>query len=88
MKRNLLLVCVCFLLVSCTNEGKGGLPEMNAYSDDQNYVLERFQWLGFDPSILYTQNLKDGLSVIFGYGGNILVSVGDDGVLIIDSQFP
>ena len=84
----LLLVCVCFLLVSCTNEGKGGLPEMNAYSDDQNYVLERFQWLGFDPSILYTQNLKDGLSVIFGYGGNILVSVGDDGVLIVDSQFP
>ena len=47
-----------------------------------------FQWLGFDPSLLYTQELKDGLSVIFGYGGNILVSVGEDGVLIVDSQFP
>ena len=88
MKKNLLLACLCFLIAACSNEDKNALPEMNAYSDDQNYVLERFQWLGFDPSLLYTQELKDGLSVIFGYGGNILVSIGEDGVLIVDSQFP
>ena len=88
MKKNLLLACLCFLIAACSNEDKNVLPEMNAYSEDQNYVLERFQWLGFDPSLLYTQELKDGLSVIFGYGGNILVSVGEDGVLIVDSQFP
>ena len=88
MKKNLLLACLYFLIAACSNADKNTLPEMNAYSDDQNYVLERFQWLGFDPSLLYTQELKDGLSVIFGYGGNILVSVGEDGVLIVDSQFP
>ncbi len=88
IKKALLIACSCLLIIACSNQDKNKLPEMNAYSDDQNYVLERFQWLGFDPSLLYTQELKDGLSVIFGYGGNILVSVGEDGVLIVDSQFP
>ena len=37
--------------------------------------------------MIHVVTLKDGLAVIFGYGGNILVSVGEDGVLI-DSQFP
>ena len=50
MKKNLLLACIYFLIAACSNEDKNALPEMNAYSDDQNYVLERFQWLGFDPS--------------------------------------
>ena len=89
MKKIFLLIGFISLITACSNQNsEGTLPQLNAYSDDQNFVLERMQWLGFDPAILSTQELKDGLSVIFGYGGNILVSVGDDGVLIVDTQFP
>jgi glyoxylase-like metal-dependent hydrolase (beta-lactamase superfamily II) len=35
-----------------------------------------------------TQELADGFHVLFGVGGNILVSIGDNGVLIVDDQFP
>lgn len=34
-----------------------------------------------------TQKLSDGLYVLFGQGGNIGLSVGDDGIYIIDDQF-
>jgi glyoxylase-like metal-dependent hydrolase (beta-lactamase superfamily II) len=34
-----------------------------------------------------TQKLTDGLYVLFGQGGNIGLSVGDDGVYIIDDQY-
>lgn len=34
-----------------------------------------------------TQQLSDGLYVLFGRGGNIGLSVGDDGTYIIDDQF-
>ena len=79
MKKIVLLIGFLSLISACSNQNsEGTLPELNAYSDDQNYVLERMQWLGFDPSIVSTQELKDGLSVIFGYGGNVLVSVGDE----------
>ena len=35
-----------------------------------------------------TQKLADNFHVLFGVGGNILVSIGDNGVLIVDDQFP
>ena len=34
-----------------------------------------------------TKQLSDGLYVLFGQGGNIGLSVGEDGVYIIDDQF-
>lgn len=34
------------------------------------------------------QSLDEGLHVLFGAGGNVLVSIGDDGVLMVDDQFP
>jgi glyoxylase-like metal-dependent hydrolase (beta-lactamase superfamily II) len=34
------------------------------------------------------QTLQPGLHVLFGAGGNVLVSIGDQGVLMVDSQFP
>ncbi|MGH8221739.1 MAG: MBL fold metallo-hydrolase, partial [Woeseiaceae bacterium] len=34
------------------------------------------------------QTLEPGLHVFFGAGGNILVSIGEQGVLMVDSQFP
>ncbi|HUQ51842.1 MAG TPA: MBL fold metallo-hydrolase [Gammaproteobacteria bacterium] len=35
-----------------------------------------------------TQQLGDNLHVLFGVGGNILVSIGASGTLIVDDQFP
>jgi cyclase len=35
-----------------------------------------------------TEKVGDNLYVLFGLGGNIAVSVGTDGVLIVDAQFP
>ncbi|HEX7037510.1 MAG TPA: MBL fold metallo-hydrolase [Pseudomonadales bacterium] len=34
------------------------------------------------------QTVGDGLHVLFGAGGNVLVSIGPDGVLMVDDQFP
>ena len=45
-----------------------------------------FGW-SFDTEIT-TESVTDDLHVLFGVGGNIVVSVGDDGVLIVDDQFP
>jgi glyoxylase-like metal-dependent hydrolase (beta-lactamase superfamily II) len=35
-----------------------------------------------------TERVGDGLHVLFGVGGNILASIGEQGVLIVDAQFP
>lgn len=35
-----------------------------------------------------TERVADGLYVLFGFGGNIAVSLGDQGVLMVDSQMP
>ena len=35
-----------------------------------------------------SEKVADDLYVLFGAGGNIAVSIGDDGVLIVDDQFP
>jgi len=60
---------------------------LNSYTDGQMHVLSAFGWT-LSPSKISTAPLKDGFAVIFGEGGNILVSVGDDGVLMVDDQMP
>lgn len=50
-------------------------------------LLERFSW-DFEATEITTENLGDGLYVMFGVGGNIAVSVGEQGVLIVDDMFP
>jgi glyoxylase-like metal-dependent hydrolase (beta-lactamase superfamily II) len=35
-----------------------------------------------------TQKIADNFYVLFGVGGNIVASIGDQGVLIVDDQFP
>src|SRR5688572_8716568 len=34
------------------------------------------------------EKLADDFHVLFGVGGNIIVSIGENGTLIVDSQFP
>ena len=58
--------------------------EEEALTFDQ--LREAFSW-NFDRPVT-TQTVGDGLHVLFGVGGNIAVSIGEDGVLIVDDQFP
>ncbi len=41
----------------------------------------------FDKVEIKSEKVADGIYVLFGAGGNIGVSIGDDGVLVIDDQF-
>ena len=50
-------------------------------------LLSTFGW-DFDAVEITTEKVDDGLYVLFGAGGNIAVSVGDQGVLIVDDMFP
>ena len=50
-------------------------------------LLAGFGW-DFDTAEIRTEQVADGLYVLFGIGGNIGVSIGEDGVLIVDDQFP
>ena len=51
---------------------------------------EFYEALGWDfaTAEVTTQQVGPSLYVLFGLGGNVAVSVGDDGVLIVDDQFP
>ncbi len=50
-------------------------------------LMAVFGW-NFDTVVIEAQKLDDGFYVLFGVGGNIGVSIGEQGVLIVDDQFP
>lgn len=62
----------------------------DAEPDREPVNLEEFmKAFGIDPDTpVKVQKIDEGFYVMFGIGGNILVSSGADGVLIIDDQFP
>ena len=57
------------------------------YKEGQQAVLDAFGW-NFTKAKITTQKITDNVYVLFGLGGNILVSTGKDGVLLVDDQFP
>jgi glyoxylase-like metal-dependent hydrolase (beta-lactamase superfamily II) len=54
---------------------------------EQKAVLDAFEW-DFGKAEIITKRVTDNIHVLFGLGGNILVSTGEDGVLLVDDQFP
>ena len=50
-------------------------------------LLAMFNW-DFDTVEITTEQVGEGLYVLFGAGGNIAVSVGEQGVLVVDDMFP
>ena len=50
-------------------------------------LLVQFNW-DFDEAEITTEQVGEGLYVLFGMGGNIAVSVGEQGVLVVDDMFP
>ena len=78
-------VILSIFIISCSETAYN---KTYSYTEEQNLFLESIGWAGFEPSFIRTTSLTKNLHVIFGYGGNILVSIGKDGTLIVDSQFP
>lgn len=63
----------------------------SAYAHDNVITFDQMAGMfGFDMETteITTEKVKDGLYVLFGVGGNIAVSTGDDSTLIVDDQFP
>ena len=60
--------------------------ELN-YKDGQQAVMDAFGW-DFDEAEISIESVSDNIHVLFGLGGNILVSTGADGVLLVDDQMP
>ena len=61
-------------------------PE-NEYEEGQQAVLDAFGW-DFDEAEITIESISDNIHVLFGLGGNILVSTGEDGVILVDDQMP
>mgnify|MGYP000733447406 CR=1 FL=1 len=54
---------------------------------DSEGILKAFSW-DVDSAEIKTQTINENFHVLFGVGGNIAVSIGSNGVLIVDDQFP
>lgn len=78
--RNLLVVVAA---LTATFAGAQQAPEPMELDD----LLEAFSW-DFETAEVTTEKVGDGLYVLFGLGGNIAASVGEQGVLIVDDMFP
>lgn len=76
--RKLIWTCLCML-------GSQAAHADNVMSLDE--IAVAFGW-DFDAAVIEAQEVGAGLYVLFGPGGNIAASIGDDGVLIVDDQFP
>ena len=48
----------------------------------------RNAWGNLETAEVATKKVNESLFLLYGLGGNIAVSVGDEGVLIVDSQIP
>jgi len=62
---------------------------MQAHDEPMNLdeLMAAFGW-NFAETEIRTEKVTDNLYVLFGIGGNIGVSVGPQGVLLVDDQFP
>ncbi len=78
-------LAVFFLTVSVSSAGQ---QDSSATEEPWGIaeLQEAFGW-DFDAPI-ETQMVAEGLYVLFGVGGNIAVSIGESGVLVVDDQFP
>jgi glyoxylase-like metal-dependent hydrolase (beta-lactamase superfamily II) len=66
-----------------------GAGTARAHDDALNLdgFMKAFGW-DFATAEIRSEKLGDQFHVLFGLGGNIAVSIGADGVLLVDDQFP
>ncbi|MEM7080758.1 MAG: MBL fold metallo-hydrolase [Pseudomonadota bacterium] len=82
LKRRLLLLG-CSLLCAAAGQSVGAHDEPMTLDE----LLAAFNW-DLKSAEIRTEKVADNFYVLFGIGGNIGVSVGPQGVLIVDDQFP
>lgn len=83
MKKFLSIVAVMLLPSGLVAHEAPPVPEPLAL----NELLSAFGW-DMDSAKITTEKVGSNLHVLFGLGGNIAVSTGKDGILIVDDQFP
>ena len=89
MKQKYLLVALLISLSIASTETDAMHHEKvaNDYEKGQQAVHDAFGW-DFSKAEITTEKITENIHVLFGFGGNILVSTGKDGVLLVDDQFP
>ncbi len=60
--------------------------EAHDYLNYEQLINEWYE-VDFDSIDINTEEIGEGLYVLFGFGGNAMVSIGEQGVLMVDSQF-
>ncbi|MFT5260942.1 MAG: cyclase [Candidatus Azotimanducaceae bacterium] len=83
MKRILSIVAALLLPTSAMAHQAQAVPETLPLEG----LMTAFGW-DLAKAEITTEKIGDNLHVLFGLGGNIAVSTGKDGVLIVDDQFP
>lgn len=78
--RRTVSMALCSLLLSAA----AGAAEDTLSLDE---LADAFGW-DFEGAEITIEKLDEGFFVLFGVGGNIAVSVGENGTLIVDDQFP
>ena len=89
MKQKYLLVAllISLFLASTATDAMHNEKVANDYEKGQQAVHDAFGW-DFSKAEITTEKITENIHVLFGFGGNILVSTGKDGVLLVDDQFP
>ena len=89
MKQKYLLAAllVSSFLASTTTDAMHHEKVASDYEKGQQAVHDAFGW-DFSKAEITTEKITENIHVLFGFGGNILVSTGKDGVLLVDDQFP
>jgi len=82
--RTILQAVFAVLLIGSAELAKAGHHE-DALNIEQ--LSQAFGW-DLEGAEIESQKVADGLYILFGIGGNIAVSIGEDGVLIVDDQLP
>ncbi len=86
MQKTLMTTLLTTLLLTstvCVGHDAPEVPKPMALDE----LMQAFGW-NFEETEITTQKIAKDFYVLFGAGGNIGVSVGDDGVFIVDDQFP
>ena len=81
--KNLLFVVLMLMGSASVAHDQADTPEPM----ELEALLTAFGW-DLSATKITSEKVTDGLYVLFGLGGNIGVTIGEDGVLIVDDQFP
>lgn len=89
MNKTFLLTAAVVLTACSASETKSAIDNVaaDASAAVQNTIKAVERTLPTPADDLSTESIGNNLYVIFGSGGNVGVSVGDDGVLLIDNKF-